>query len=345
MVDPSRRIGDVPDGYRLAGLFGVVALLHVVGWGVLLVVVTPAHPALLGTGVLAYSLGLRHAFDADHIAAIDNTTRAFREAGDRQVGVGFFFSLGHSTVVAAMAVALAVATRAASAELPALRAVGGLAGTLVSGGFLSLVGLLNLLVLLDLVRTYRLAHASGADRDALNEALDGRGLFNRFVGGFYERIHDSWQLYPLGVLFGLGFDTASEVALLALAAGAANGDVSLAGVLVLPVLFAAGMSALDTADGAFMAYAYDWAFATPERKLGYNLAVTGLSVVVALVVGTVELARVLAATLDLQGPLAAAVRTVSLGALGYAVVGVFALAWLCSYGVWRLGLLDRATTG
>ncbi|WP_199897040.1 HoxN/HupN/NixA family nickel/cobalt transporter [Halarchaeum acidiphilum] len=321
-----------------------MALLHAIGWGVLLLVVTPSRPGLLGTGVLAYSLGLRHAFDADHIAAIDNTTRAFLEEGRRQVGVGFFFSLGHSTVVAAMALALAVATGVAQAELPMLRDIGGLFGTVVSGGFLYVIGIVNLIVLVDLVRAFRRTRAADdADDDSLDAHLGDRGLLNRFVSRFYERIDRSWQLYPLGVLFGLGFDTASEIALLAVAAGAASSGVSVTGILVLPVLFAAGMCALDTADGAFMAYAYDWAFTTPTRKLYYNVTVTAISVVVALFVGTVELAQVLASTLDLHGAVWTALRTLSLGALGYAVVALFAVAWALSYGVWKLGGFDDGT--
>jgi len=328
---------------RLLGLFGVVALLHVVGWGVLVLVVTPARPGLLGTGVLAYSLGLRHAFDADHVAAIDNTTRAFREEGRRQIGVGFFFSLGHSTVVAAMALALTLATRSAQAELPVLHAVGGLFGTVVSGSFLSLIGLLNLVVLVDLVRVFRRMRAGDADWDAFEAGLAERGLINRFVSGFYERVHDSWQLYPLGVLFGLGFDTASEVALLAIAAGAASSGLPVVDVLVLPVLFAAGMCGLDTADGAFVAYAYEWAFTTPFRKVYYNVTVTGISVAVALFVGTVELAQVAALAFDLRGPGWSTVRGASLGSLGYVVVALFVAAWALSYGVWRFGgLADRA---
>ena len=331
------RIESMRERWRLAGLFGAVAMLHAVGWGVLLLVVAPTRPALVGTGVLAYSLGLRHAFDADHVAAIDNTTRAFREADRRRVGVGFFFSLGHSTVVAAMVVALVVATRLARADLPLLREVGGPLGTAFSGGFLTLVGLVNLVVLIDLVGTARRARVGDADPAALEGEPGGRGLLNRVVGVFYGRFRHSWHLYPLGVLFGLGFDTASEVALLAVAAGAASSGLPLTGVLVLPVLFAAGMCALDTADGAFMTYAYDWAFTTPVRKLHYDLTVTGISVVVALLVGAVELGRVAAAALGLDGPLASALRALSLGSLGYAVVVVFVLAWIVSYGVWRVG--------
>ena len=327
--------------FRLGGLFGIIALMHLVGWGVLLLVVSPGHPGLLGTGVLAYSLGLRHAFDADHIAAIDNTTRKFLQEGRKQVGVGFFFSLGHSTVVAVMALLLAVATQTAQAELPVLRNVGGLVGTLVSGGFLYLIGILNLLVMVDLGRIFLQMRDGDYDPERLESQLMKRGFVSRFAGRLFATVRSSWQLYPLGVLFGLGFDTASEIALLALAAGAASSGLSVTAILVLPLLFASGMCLLDTADGAFMAHAYSWAFSTPLRKVYYNLTVTGISVAVALLIGTVELLQVMASTLELRGDFWSVVRGLSLGKLGYLIVGIFVVAWLGSYLFWKFIRLEE----
>ena len=309
--------------------------------GILLFAVSPENPALLGTGVLAYSLGLRHAFDADHIAAIDNTTRAALQDGRRHVGVGFFFSLGHSTVVAAMALALVVATQTARSALPTLETVGGFIGTLVSGSFLYAIGILNLLVLVDLFRVFVRMRNGAHDPDELETKLRKRGFVSRFAGRHFDAVRHSWHVYPLGVLFGLGFDTASEVALLALAAGAASDGLSLSTIAVLPLLFAAGMSLFDTADGAFMLYAYGWAFSTPLRKVYYNITVTGVSVAVALLVGTVELMQVLATTLDLGGGFWTAARSIDTGNVGYAVVALFVFTWLASYLFWRIGHVEE----
>lgn len=325
---------------RLGGVFGVAGLLHLVGWGLLFLVVAPQHPKMLGLGVLAYTLGLRHAFDADHIAAIDNTTRKFLQEGRKQVGVGFFFSLGHSTVVAAMALALALATREAQKDLPTLRAVGGVIGTAVSGGFLYLIGVLNLIVLVGIWKVFRGMRRGTYDREELEGLLAGRGLASRFFGRLFDSIRSSYQMYPIGLLFGLGFDTASEIALLSLSAGAATQGMPVAAILTLPVLFASGMCLMDTADGAFMAQAYGWAFTNPVRKVYYNLTVTGLSVAVALLIGTVELFQVATSRVELGGFLGGLQR-LDFGYLGYAVVVVFLGAWAVSYLVWRLGRIEE----
>ncbi|WP_273842890.1 HoxN/HupN/NixA family nickel/cobalt transporter [Rubrobacter calidifluminis] len=325
---------------RLGGVFGVAGLLHLVGWGLLFLVVAPQHPKMLGLGVLAYTLGLRHAFDADHIAAIDNTTRKFLQEGRKQVGVGFFFSLGHSTVVAAMALGLALATRQAQRDLPALRAVGGVIGTVVSGGFLYMIGVLNLVVLVGIWKVFRGMRRGTYDREELEGLLAGRGLAGRFFGRLFDSIRSSYQMYPIGLLFGLGFDTASEIALLALSAGVATQGMSVWVVLTLPVLFASGMCLMDTADGAFMAQAYGWAFTNPVRKVYYNLTVTGLSVAVALLIGTVELFQVATSRVELGGFLGE-VQRLDFGYLGYAVVVVFLGAWAVSYLVWRLGRIEE----
>src|SRR5206468_3913846 len=240
-------------------------------------------PALAGLGVLAYTLGLRHAFDADHIAAIDNTTRKFLQDGKRSLGTGFFFSLGHSSVVLLLCSSLAIAATTVKEHIPALQSWGGYLGTGISGTFLLLIGLLNLAVLLDIARIFRDLRVGRLDEERLEDRLLDRGLMSRGLlrrlGG---RVTESWHMFPLGFLFGLGFDTATEVGLLALSAGAATKHVPFLAVLSLPLLFAAGMSLLDTADGAFMAHAYGWAFSNPVRKIYYNLTVTTLSVAVAL---------------------------------------------------------------
>src|ERR687883_1385079 len=272
---------------RLAGFGGGILLLHVLGWGFFLY--SPRHnPALAGLGTLAYTFGLRHAFDADHIAAIDNTTRKFLADGKRSLGVGFFFSLGHSTIVFSLAAGLALAAKSVNSHLPGFREYGSYVGAGVAGTFLWIIGVLNLLVLLDILRIFRDMRRGSYDRERLEERLLDRGFMNRFfVGRFAARIRESWQMYPLGVLFGLGFDTATEVGLLALAAGVAVHAVPPLAIVSLPVLFAAGMCLMDTIDGAFMSKAYGWAFANPVRRIYYNITGTGLSGVVGPAIGMV----------------------------------------------------------
>jgi nickel/cobalt transporter (NiCoT) family protein len=298
---------------RLLGLAGAVVLLHAVGWG-LYFWYSRSTPALAGLGTLAYTFGLRHAFDADHIAAIDNTTRKLLHDGKRPLGVGFFFSLGHSAIVFALTAGLAFTAGVVSS----LHRAGSTIGVSISGTFLLVVGLLNLFVLADIVRARR-------DDEWLERRLLDRGLLSRFVlvriGG---RIDASWKMAPLGALFGLGLDTATEIALLAIAAGAATHKVPLPAILALPTLFAAGMSLLDTADGVAMCRAYGWAFASPVRKVYYNMTVTSLSIVVALAIGVIEL---LQATLGLH-PL-------DLGKLGYLVVALFLGTWAVSVAMNR----------
>ncbi len=316
---------------RLSGFGAVVALLHTLGWGLFLYY---AHdnPALAGLGTLAYTFGLRHAFDADHIAAIDNTTRTFLQQGKRSLGVGFFFSLGHSTVVFGLVAALAVAGRTVSGSIPGLQGYGGTIGTSVSGLFLWLIGVLNLIVLLDIVRIFRAMRRGTYDSDELEQRLQDRGLLNRFfLGRVARRVRSSWQMYPLGVLFGLGFDTATEVGLLALAAGVATHHVPFLAVVSLPLLFAAGMSLMDTADGAFMSHAYGWAFSNPVRKVYYNLTITSLSVAVALLVGTVELLQVATGRFD----------RIDFNTMGYVIVVLFVLTWAVSLTVWKTSRIEE----
>jgi high-affinity nickel-transport protein len=312
-------------------VFGcAVVLLHVAGWG-LLVAYAGTNPTLVGFGTLAYTFGLRHAFDADHIAAIDNTTRKFLQDGKRPLGVGFFFSLGHSSVVFGLAAGLAVAASTVKARLPSLQHWGGAVGTGVSGTFLLAIGVLNLLVLFDVVRIFRDMRRSGLDEERLEARLLDRGLMSRGVlKRLGDRIHSSWQMYPLGVLFGLGFDTATEVGLLALSAGAAGRQMPFAAVLALPLVFAAGMALLDTADGAFMSHAYGWAFSSPVRKLYYNITVTALSVTVALGVGGIELLQVVA-----RG------AWVDLSTLGYVVFTLFVATWVAAALVWKARRIEE----
>jgi len=320
---------------RLGGFSAAVVLLHVLGFGLFLYYL-PRNPALTGLATLAYTFGLRHAFDADHIAAIDNTTRKLLQDGERPLGTGFFFSLGHSTIVFSLTAGLAVAFETMHSTIPTLQTYGSTIGASVSGTFLLLIGALNFVVLLDVVRVFRRMKRGQYDEQDLERALLNQGFLARFllkrVG---NRIDTSWKMYPLGVLFGLGFDTATEIGLLALAAGVATHHVPFLAVISLPLIFAAGMSLMDTADGAFMSHAYGWAFSSPVRKVYYNISVTSLSVAVAWLVGTIELLQVLAAKLELHGGFWTLLNGLDLGRLGYVVVGLFAATWLCSLTLWK----------
>jgi len=329
---------------RLSGLAGAVMFLHVAGWGLFLYY-AGSYPALAGLGVLAYTFGLRHAFDADHIAAIDNTTRKLLQQGERPLGVGFFFSLGHSTIVFALATGLAVAAKTVDATIPSFQNWGGYVGASVSGTFLWIIGVLNLIVLLDVVRIFRDMRRGAYDEERLEQRLVDRGFMSRFfLGRLFRVVSRSWHMYPLGVLFGLGFDTATEVGLLAIAAGVATHHVPFLAVLSLPILFAAGMSLMDTADGAFMSHAYGWAFSNPVRKVYYNITVTSLSVAVALVIGTVELLQVAATKLALDSGFWSWTRGLDFGQLGYGIVALFVLTWAVSVTVWKTGRIEERWT-
>jgi high-affinity nickel-transport protein len=317
-----------------------VAALHLLGWG-LSVYYSRQYPVLAGLGTLAYVFGLRHAFDADHIAAIDNTTRKLLAQGERPLGVGFFFSLGHSTVVFSLVGGLAVAAHAVGSQVGALQGYGGYVGAGVSATFLWVIGTLNLIVLLDIVAIFRELKSGRYDAERLEQRLRDRGFMSHFfLGRLFRLISRSWQMYPLGFLFGLGFDTASEDALLAVAAGVATHQVPLLALLALPTLFAAGMSLMDTADGAFMSQAYGWAFSNPVRKVYYNLTVTSLSVTVALLVGSIELLQVLARKLALDAGPWAYLNALDFETLGYAVVGLFVATWVASVAVWKRRRLE-----
>jgi high-affinity nickel-transport protein len=347
MAALSRSLGqafDPAERRRLGGLLSAVLLLHVLGWG-LLIAYGIGHPAFLALGGLAYTFGLRHAFDADHISAIDNTTRKLLQEGRRPVAVGFFFSLGHSTVVFLIAAILGFAVKTILQSVVSgngeLKNIGGLLGTSVSGVFLVVIGLLNLVILLDILRVYRRMRRGEYDRGSLQQELVAGGLMTRVFGRLFRVVSSSWHMYPIGFLFGLGFDTASEVALLAVSAGAAANGVPFLAVVSLPLIFAAGMSLMDTADGAFMSKAYSWAFSNPIRKVFYNLTVTALSVFVALFVGTVELSQILVRILNLQGGVFSFITNLDFGVLGFVIVAAFVVTWATAFAVFKVRRVEE----
>ena len=345
-----------PSEWRRAGaMAAVIAALHVVGFGLLILVVAPQHFKLgaagtfaIGTGITAYTLGLRHAFDADHIAAIDNTTRKMMSEGRRPLSIGFFFSLGHSTVVFGLAFLLAVGVRALSRPVQnggsTLHAATNVIGTTVSGSFLYVIAILNLLILVSIVRIFFQMRGGAYDERKLEQQLDSRGLMNRLLGKRVNMIREPWQMYPLGVLFGLGFDTATEIALLVLAAGAGAAGLPFYAILCLPILFAAGMSLLDTIDGSFMNFAYGWAFSKPVRKVYYNITITGLSVAVALFIGTIELVGLLTDKLGLRGQVADWFQNFNINTAGFVIVGMFVVTWTLALAVWRFARIEEKWT-
>jgi high-affinity nickel-transport protein len=336
----------------ILGMAGFVLLLHVVGWGVLIGIVAPHHYHVsstqvfgIGLGLTAYTLGMRHAFDADHIAAIDNTTRKLMADGKRPVSVGFWFSLGHSSIVFALCLLLAAGVRALSGQVGSdastLHSVTGLVGTAISGVFLFIIGILNLVVLMGILKVFRQMRSGGFDEAELEHQLDNRGFMNRILGGATKAVTKSWHMYLVGLLFGLGFDTATEVGLLVIAGGAAAFALPWYAILTLPVLFAAGMSLLDSIDGCFMNFAYGWAFSKPVRKVYYNITITGLSVAVALIIGTIELVSILTDRLKIgSGPLAW-IGSLNLNLVGFAIVGLFVLTWVVALSVWKFGRIEE----
>jgi high-affinity nickel-transport protein len=343
---------DATQRRSLAAMGGVVLGLHVVGFFLLFGLVAPHHYRLgasgvfaVGTGLTAYTLGLRHAFDADHIAAIDNTTRKLMADGQRPMSVGLFFSLGHSTIVFGLALAFSLGVRALGSQVghahSALHDVSSWAGAAVSGTFLYLIAFVNVVILAGILRVFAAIRSGRYEERELEARLAGRGLMNRVLGRATRAVRASWQMYPVGILFGLGFDTATEVALLFLAAGVAGAGLPFYAILCLPVLFAAGMSLLDTVDGCFMNFAYGWAFSSPVRKVFYNLTITGLSIIVALAIGTIELAGLLAGKLGARGGFWGWLEGIDINTLGFIVVGLFALTWVAAVAVWRLGRFDQ----
>jgi len=336
---------------RLLAMFGVIFFL-LFGGLILMTFATSGHYKLAdgtmfgwGTGFLALTLGMRHAFDADHISAIDNTTRKLMAEGQRPMGVGFFFSLGHSSVVTALAIILNFGIKSLGVEVKnqnsKLHHYTGLIGTSVSGAFLVLIALLNLLVLVSVLKVFVAMRKGLYDESELEKHLDSRGFMMRFFGPIARRIDKSWKMYPLGILFGLGFDTATEVALLVLAGSSVVAGLPWWAILALPMLFAGGMSLLDTIDGSFMNFAYGWAFSKPVRKVYYNIVITGLSVVVALFIGGLEVAQVFAQQLNLTGGFWNYALAFNINKAGFIIVIMFVAVWGLALAIWRFGKVEN----
>jgi len=341
----------------LLGVLGTVIALHVIGWGLFIHfnsmkqfhnLIDRKHTLVYaGAGALAYSFGLRHAFDADHISAIDDTTRLMLAKNRKPMGVGLFFSLGHSTIVLGLSIGIAFAAKQATKFQHNFADTGGVIGASVSAFFLYLVGILNLFILIGIIKVWRQAKSGQFSHEHLTQLLNERGLMNRIFRGFFKKGFDhSWQLYPIGVLFGLGFDTATEVGLLGLSATAAIGTVGgtlppLA-IIALPIIFAAGMSMMDSLDGIFMVKAYSWAFTSPLRKIYYNLTTTSISIFVALVIGTIELVGVLAdkTSIGKYQPFKW-IASIELNKVGYYIVASFIATWILSVVIWKTGRYEE----
>jgi high-affinity nickel-transport protein len=330
---------------RIGGLFTVLVGVNLGLWA-LASIVFRQYPVLLGTCFLAYSFGLRHAVDADHIAAIDNVTRKLMQQGKRPLGVGLFFSLGHSTIVVGLSVAIALTAAAIKGRFGVLADFGSVVGTLASALFLFTLAILNAVILRAVYRTFRRVAAGGvyADED-LNLLLARRGLLGRAFRGLFRLIDHSWQMYLVGVLFGLGFDTATEVGLLGIAATEASRGLPIWSILVFPALFAAGMALIDSADGVLMLGAYGWAFSRPLRKLFYNLTITAMSTLVALLIGGIESLGLLQSAFGLTGTFWRLITVLNdhFGSLGYAIIGIFAVGWGVSVAIYHQRRYDEIT--
>ncbi|MGC9954767.1 MAG: HoxN/HupN/NixA family nickel/cobalt transporter [Rhizomicrobium sp.] len=341
-----RRIFDDGIGelrFKAAGLSGLVVAANIAAW-LWALAAFQDHPILLGTALLAYGLGLRHAVDADHIAAIDNVTRKLMQEGKRPVAVGFFFSLGHSTIVVLASLAIAITAMAFRNEFEVFRSIGGFVGTLVSATFLLAIAAMNFVILATITRTFlRVKAGTPYVEEDLDMLLAGRGLLAKLFRPLFRMIRHSWQMYLLGFLFGLGFDTATEICLLGISAAQGSGGMMLWSIMVFPALFAAGMSLIDTADGILMLGAYGWAFLKPLRKLTYNMAITFVSAVVALLVGGVEALGLIGEKLALKGPFWNGVGALNdnFGTLGYLIIAVFAVCWIGSAAIYRVCGYDR----
>ena len=357
LVGPYARLRRIRQGLtpnewvRVGGMVATIIGFNVLGWGMLSAAlgghyhVNKTEIFGWGTGILAYTLGMRHAFDADHIAAIDNTTRKLVNDGKRPLSVGFFFSLGHSTVVFVLAVLLNFGIRGLDGQIKfpssGLRHTTNIIGTSVSGFFLFLIAALNVVILFGIVKIFREMRTGNYNDAELEAQLDNRGLMMRFFGPFARRVDSPWKMYPVGFLFGLGFDTATEVALLVLAGTAVVGGLPFYAILSLPILFAAGMSLFDTMDGCFMNFAYDWAFARPVRKVFYNLTITGLSVFVAFFIGAIELLGLLAQESHLSGPFWSFMERFNINTAGFFIVGVFVVTWAVALSIWHFGRIEQ----
>ncbi|WP_345700293.1 HoxN/HupN/NixA family nickel/cobalt transporter [Kitasatospora terrestris] len=341
------------DTVRTAGLMAVIVLMHVAAFGTLFLLVVPEKYEVgtqvfgVGLGITAYTLGMRHAFDADHIAVIDNTTRKLMADGKRPVSVGFWFALGHSSMVVLMAALVAGGAQLAGVLMDdesTTHQVLGTVGTTASGVFLYLIAALNLAALTGILRVFRKMREGTYDEKELEKHLESRGLMNRILGRATRSITRPGQMFPVGMVLGLGFDTATEVTLMVMAGSGAAAGLPWYAIVCLPLLFAAGMSLFDTLDGTFMNFAYQWAFSNPVRKVFYNLTITGLSIAVAFVIGTIELVAVLHEKLDLTDPVTGWIAGLSLDNVGFAIVGLFVVVWAAAIGYWRLARVEQRWT-
>jgi nickel/cobalt transporter (NiCoT) family protein len=363
LSDTGRRRGARLSGRewgRLGAMFGFILALNAAGWGIYILAVMPHHfdyrgeggsPGLgvgLGVAITAWFLGFRHAFDADHISCIDNTTRKLMADGQRPLASGFFFSFGHATVVMVVGAGITVAARAVFGAVvnpsSAYQSAGGTAGTLVSAGFLYLIALLNLVVLAGIFKVFRDMRRGAYDEAELEAQLQARGLMYRFFGRFMRSIRHTWQLYFVGLIFGVGFDTTTEVVLLAATAYAAIQGLPYYAVLALPFLFGGGLMLFDTLDGLFMNFAYGWAFARPVRKVYYNLVITGLSIGAAFIIGTIEILGVLTAELHLNGAFWSVMANFNINTAGFCIVALFVAVWAAALAYWRFGRVEARWT-
>lgn len=331
---------------RIIGLYLALAFANLAAWGWALTTFR-AYPVLLGTAVLAYTFGLRHAVDADHIAAIDNVTRKLMQDGKRPVTTGLYFSLGHSTVVFLASVAIAFTASALQGPMANFRAIGGVVGTGVSALFLLAIAGANILILVSVSRMFkRLRRGEAVGDTELDSMLSGGGLLARLFRRLFGLIRASWHMYPLGLLFGLGFDTATEIGLLGISAAGAAQGLSIWSILIFPALFTAGMTLIDTTDNILMVGAYGWAFVNPVRKLYYNMTITFVSVAVALVVGGIEALGLIASQFGLAGGIWRLIAALNRNftALGFVIIGIFAVSWILSIAIYRLRGYDRIET-
>ncbi|MBP2000055.1 high-affinity nickel-transport protein [Paenibacillus shirakamiensis] len=312
----------------------IVLIIHVLGIFALLTVI-PTHPSFVGMGIAAYAFGLRHAFDIDHIAAVDNTIRKLIAQKKDSRGVGFFFSLGHSTVVFLLAVLTAISVKFVAEYMPKMQKIGGIIGVTVSGVFLVFLAILNLMLFIQLWSMFRKMKEERVSESELEKMFEAKGFFTRYLGSFFKLVTKSWHIYPIGFLFGLGFDTATEISLLTMSAGAANNHFPVLGIIALPLLFAAGMSLFDTLDGMMMTQSYAWANDRPIRKVYYNMIVTAISVIAALAVGVVELAQITTDKLHLSGGFWDVIASIDFGNLGYFLVVAFLLIWGIAVFIWK----------
>jgi high-affinity nickel-transport protein len=338
---------------RLAAMLAFIVAINVAGWGIFVLYVLPHHidykgeggsPGLgvgIGVAITAWFLGFRHAFDADHISCIDNTTRKLMADGKKPLGTGFFFSFGHSTVIVAVGVGITIAARAVFGAVvdpsSAYETAGGTIGTLLSAGFLYLIALLNLIVLAGIFKVFGDMRSGAYDEKQLEAQLQARGLMYRFFGRFMRSINHTWQLYFVGLVFGIGFDTATEVVLLAATAYAAIQGLPYFAVLALPFLFSGGMMLFDTLDGAFMNFAYGWAFARPVRKVYYNLVITALSIGAAFIIGTIEILGILTTEMNLHGVFWDTMANFNINVAGFCIAGLFVAVWAVALIYWRVG--------